>query len=262
MQIKDVEQKTGLTRKAIRYYEECGLICVDKAENGYKNYHNNHVDELLRIKQLRLLEFSVPEINDYLRGKERNVILERKINESEEQINVMQERIRLVKLLLNGEGPESIEFENELEKRKGEQLKSIKINFGFGIVNLVALIFVCLVFFKLDVSFSLNYVVFIQIIIFLASLRWDNKRYLKAKKEGQLVIRRTWMEMAFKLIVNIATYSLGACMIKEVLGYVGRFGLFNTIANIWIAVMFSVGIIAVMVISFTCSTKESMEFMR
>lgn len=36
MRIKEVEDLTGLTRKAIRYYEENGLIQTVKGANGYK----------------------------------------------------------------------------------------------------------------------------------------------------------------------------------------------------------------------------------
>lgn len=209
---------------------------------------------------MQIKEFSVSEINDYLRGKERNNILEKKITENENQINVIQERIRLVKLLLNGEGPESVEFENELEKRKVEQLKSIKINFGFGIANIMTLIIVSVLMFTRDVNFNLNSLVFIQVILFLASLRWDRKRYSKAKSEGQLVIRRRWKEMTFKLLVNVATFAMGTFLIKEVLSCVGRFDMFNTIGNIWIAFLFSAGMAAMVIISFACSTKESVEF--
>ena len=39
MKIKEAEEKTGLTRKAIRYYESNGLIHpAQSEENGYKDY--------------------------------------------------------------------------------------------------------------------------------------------------------------------------------------------------------------------------------
>ena len=61
MRIKEVETKTGLTRKAIRYYEEVGLINVDRGKESYKDYLYAHVEELIKIKQLRLLDFSIIE---------------------------------------------------------------------------------------------------------------------------------------------------------------------------------------------------------
>ena len=38
MQINEVIQKVDLTKRAIKYYEEQGLISVNKDKNGYRNY--------------------------------------------------------------------------------------------------------------------------------------------------------------------------------------------------------------------------------
>ena len=65
MRIKEVEDLTGLTRKAIRYYEENGLIQTVKGANGYKEYDEETVKCLLEIKKLRLLDFSVSDIAAY-----------------------------------------------------------------------------------------------------------------------------------------------------------------------------------------------------
>lgn len=39
MLISEAAAKTGLTKKAIEYYEEQGLICPKISENGYRNFH-------------------------------------------------------------------------------------------------------------------------------------------------------------------------------------------------------------------------------
>ncbi len=39
MKIKQVEELVGITRKNIRFYEEQGLLNVERAENGYREYH-------------------------------------------------------------------------------------------------------------------------------------------------------------------------------------------------------------------------------
>ena len=36
MKIKQVEELVGITRKNIRFYEEQGLLNVERAENGYQ----------------------------------------------------------------------------------------------------------------------------------------------------------------------------------------------------------------------------------
>jgi MerR family copper efflux transcriptional regulator len=51
--ISDVA-KTGLTSKAIRFYEEKGLVTPPlRSENGYRSYTQRHLDELTLLRQAR-----------------------------------------------------------------------------------------------------------------------------------------------------------------------------------------------------------------
>lgn len=75
MTIKDVEKLTGLTAKSIRYYEDKGLLTVERnAENDYRSYSEEQVNRLRRIKLLRYLDFSVEEVKELLDlGKEKTI---------------------------------------------------------------------------------------------------------------------------------------------------------------------------------------------
>lgn len=54
MTIKDVEQKTGLGRSNIRFYEKEKLIePVKNINNGYKDYSQEDVDKIKKIAYLR-----------------------------------------------------------------------------------------------------------------------------------------------------------------------------------------------------------------
>ncbi|CYU90409.1 MerR family transcriptional regulator [Streptococcus suis] len=67
MQVKDVEKLTGLSTKAIRLYEEKGLIEVARNPlNDYRDYSEENVRQLRLIKLLRYFEFSLAEIKDFL----------------------------------------------------------------------------------------------------------------------------------------------------------------------------------------------------
>ncbi len=45
--ISDVAKKTGLTSKAIRFYEEKGVVTPPlRSDNGYRCYSAHHLDEL------------------------------------------------------------------------------------------------------------------------------------------------------------------------------------------------------------------------
>ncbi len=50
--ISDVAKKTGLTSKAIRFYEEKGLVTPPlRSENGYRSYTQLHLDELTLLRR-------------------------------------------------------------------------------------------------------------------------------------------------------------------------------------------------------------------
>ena len=61
MTIKEIEAETGLPRANVRYYESEGLITPERKENGYRVYSREDAQELMKIKLLRCLEFSIPE---------------------------------------------------------------------------------------------------------------------------------------------------------------------------------------------------------
>ena len=69
MKIKDVSQKTGLSKKTIRFYEEEGLIEPEKTyQNGraYRTYTQAHIQTLNDVALLRRARFSVEEIKTIL----------------------------------------------------------------------------------------------------------------------------------------------------------------------------------------------------
>ena len=72
MRIKDVMRLTGLTRKAIYYYEQAGLIApsVDP-DNQYRTYSEEDVEWLRYIRLLRSLGLSIQDIRELIRHPER-----------------------------------------------------------------------------------------------------------------------------------------------------------------------------------------------
>ena len=63
MRIREVEERVGITKKNIRFYEEQGLLKPDRETgNGYREYSQVDVDTLMRIKLLRSLNVPISEI--------------------------------------------------------------------------------------------------------------------------------------------------------------------------------------------------------
>ena len=69
MRIREVEERVGITKKNIRFYEEQGLLKPDReAGNGYREYSQDDVDTLMRIKLLRSLNVPISEIRSVQSG--------------------------------------------------------------------------------------------------------------------------------------------------------------------------------------------------
>ena len=65
MNISDVAKRTGLTSKAIRFYEEKGLVTAPlRSENGYRSYSQKHLDELTLLRQARQVGFNLEECRE------------------------------------------------------------------------------------------------------------------------------------------------------------------------------------------------------
>ena len=69
MTIGDLEARSGMSRANIRYYEQEGLLCPARLDNGYRDYSGEDLETLLRIKLLRQLDFSLEEIRQLQRGE-------------------------------------------------------------------------------------------------------------------------------------------------------------------------------------------------
>ena len=65
MNISDVAKITGLTSKAIRFYEEKGLVTAPmRSENGYRSYAPKQIEELTLLRQARQVGFTLEECQE------------------------------------------------------------------------------------------------------------------------------------------------------------------------------------------------------
>lgn len=70
MTIKEVEERTGLSRSNIRFYEKEKLIEPSRNEsNGYRDYSENDVENIKKIAYLRTLGISIEDIRSIISEK-------------------------------------------------------------------------------------------------------------------------------------------------------------------------------------------------
>ena len=74
MKINEVEALVGITKKNIRFYEEQGLLSPKRnSENSYREYGEEEVQTLRRIKLLRKLGVPIEEIRQMFIGTHTDI---------------------------------------------------------------------------------------------------------------------------------------------------------------------------------------------
>lgn len=67
LQIGDVAERTGLSLRTVRHYEEVGLLPpAERSTGGFRLYTDHAVERLLVIKQIKPLGFSLEQMRDVL----------------------------------------------------------------------------------------------------------------------------------------------------------------------------------------------------
>jgi len=133
MKIKQVEELVGITRKNIRFYEDQGLLNVERAENGYREYHQEDVIRLQEIKLFRKMDISIEEMKLlFEKKKSLQICLEQHLKELEhrkEDLLKMQDMCE--RLILEHRSLESLNAEDcleEIEQMEKEGAKFMNVN--------------------------------------------------------------------------------------------------------------------------------------
>ena len=133
MKIKQVEELVGITRKNIRFYEDQGLLNVERAENGYREYHQEDVIRLQEIKLFRKMDISIEEMKLlFEKKKSLQICLEQHLKELDhrkEGLSKMQDMCE--RLILEHRSLESLNSEDcleEIEQMEKEGAKFMNVN--------------------------------------------------------------------------------------------------------------------------------------
>lgn len=126
MQIAELEQRTGVNRHTLRYYEKAGLLQeVVRRGNNYRDYPQKAVERVAMVRQLKALGFSLGEIREILNAlRSESIDCERGAALMAEKKVAVENRIRELKQvsLLLGREQQRLE-ESAAAQREGSHCK-------------------------------------------------------------------------------------------------------------------------------------------
>lgn len=130
MKIKDAEILTGLPAKTIRYYESQGLISIKRNSNTYRDYTENNITELRRIKILRKLDVPISKIKEFTQGEiSLHYILQNEIkNLDGKEINLVRKKSTievLLKDLKKNPNLDLVQYYEDFEYIEGEEFNEM-----------------------------------------------------------------------------------------------------------------------------------------
>lgn len=199
MLINEVCSLTGLTKKAMSYYEEQGLIDPKKNSNGYRAYSLDDVALLNEISLYRKLDITIKDIKTILRSKNKKSTLGNIIQDKyKKEIQIKMQKICLEKIINSDFDEKTIrelsEEIIEIEKNNGEFIKrELARVFPSGIGKYLAYHFAPYLNEPLDTAEK--YKAWIEIVEFL-----DNVPELEIPKIVEIEYENTTDEMAKRII--------------------------------------------------------------
>ena len=127
MFINEVCKKCSLTKKAVEYYIEQGLICPSVQENGYRCFSEEDAERLKKISVLRNLGLSVVEIRNVL-SDESGAVMQEIAGRKKLEITALEERQKLIQELVNNQDWECVHDKlRQLEQKQSilERLQNV-----------------------------------------------------------------------------------------------------------------------------------------
>ena len=96
MQIGELAKRAGVTVQTVRFYERLRLLPVpQRKDSGYRIYSGPDLKRLLFIRQAKPLGFSLEEIRDILRMRERgHCPCGEVVNTAQRHLRAVEEQIR------------------------------------------------------------------------------------------------------------------------------------------------------------------------
>lgn len=123
----EIQKETGLTRKAIEYYEDKGLIHPQKYENGYRDYSEKDLEILTKVSVFRKLGMSISDIYQCISSD--GDTLSSVLREKQHQLDLDRKRKEILEMIVKGESDELINEKVSLLEMKETIYEKLEIAF-------------------------------------------------------------------------------------------------------------------------------------
>lgn len=107
MQLGEVIQRVDLSKRAIKYYEEQGLLTVAKDNNGYRNYSEENIRTLKEIAVFRRLGIGIQDIRTLLDTGDFE-LLEKVYQEKAKSLKLQQEELNALRAFIQDHDVEAV----------------------------------------------------------------------------------------------------------------------------------------------------------
>ncbi|MDD3840847.1 MAG: MerR family transcriptional regulator [Clostridia bacterium] len=132
MKINEVCNVTRLTKKAIEYYQQKGIINPKLDESGYRKFNESEIERLKQVSVFRSLGLSVSDIKKILGSKFSKEELRKCIIRKQLENELSNKQTQLLEKLLDSKNIEKINAEIiELNKKKSIKERLLEVFPGF-----------------------------------------------------------------------------------------------------------------------------------
>lgn len=269
MLIKEAIEKTGVSKKFIRYYEQQGLIHPEKLSNGYRDYHEVDLEKIRAIKKLRNFEFSRTEIERFFENKcEQDAIISEKLSAIDRQL--VNDHHKKEQLLLLKTGVQLDEIDDDFIAVKADQpymfLQNIYCIFGWlNMVSFVLIVGALILFRNLGITNIHRYILAQSLLIMFSLILYERRRKVRTTH-----LERKPLEVISQYVVNLSSYVLTGLILNDSIFYMRYFfqaGNYIRLGmNAMLGLSFLVASLIIVVFSFINSDtevfKESIEVIK
>ena len=115
MKLSEISENVQLSKRAIKFYEEQGLLQVERDENGYRRYREQDILILKEISAYRKLGIPISDIKKLLKKKDA-ALLENILRKKEQELSLHEQEIAALREFLQTQNTEklfqSIDYES------------------------------------------------------------------------------------------------------------------------------------------------------